>query len=296
ARRRQAIGLLEEITRRDPAAADDRLLLAQLREFTGDWDGARAEWDALLSAEPPRARDLIAHVEALLRNDLAARAGPPRARLEEVQPGAARNVQLRAQVLAARGREGDGVALLRDYAGAHPDQLLPVAGLLERMGHPGAAEPLYRAYVDSAGETSDPQATLVLAAFLGRQRRTAEALDLCQEAAAAGPPGAIASAATAILVYGYDEAQARRVEGWIAAMLDRAPGDPELRTAMAILRSLQGRADEARAIYEEMLAEDGDNLVALNNLAWLHAQGGEPDRALELIGRAIDGAGPVGPL
>ncbi len=45
---------------------------------------------------------------------------------------------------------------------------------------------------------------------------------------------------------------------------------------------VQGRANDARLRYEKALALNPRAAVAANNLAWVHAENGDLDRALEL--------------
>ncbi len=66
-----------------------------------------------------------------------------------------------------------------------------------------------------------------------------------------------------------------------------APKDTAARLALAT--SLQSKRDNPAAIkvYEDTLAIDKDNLLALNNLAWLYSQAGDK-RAVDLGKRAYD--------
>ena len=69
----------------------------------------------------------------------------------------------------------EAVALLKRQAGGKETNLAAIAALLEELGHTSAAEEMYRKLVD---QSTDSQSVLVLAAYLGRQKRFREALEL----------------------------------------------------------------------------------------------------------------------
>ena len=78
------------------------------------------------------------------------------------------------------------------------------------------------------------------------------------------------------------------------AMLQKAlqqfPKAPGLHLALAGEYLEAGRYDEAVREYERVQALSPDNVLVLNNLAWLYQQKGELDKALELGRRAKDKA------
>jgi arylsulfatase A-like enzyme/Tfp pilus assembly protein PilF len=81
-------------------------------------------------------------------------------------------------------------------------------------------------------------------------------------------------------------------EAEIAAHLLRAaelsPGDPTPLLALAQVHERAGRVESAISLYEEVLARDPDQAVALNNLAYaLGQQGRDLSRALSLAERAL---------
>jgi tetratricopeptide (TPR) repeat protein len=93
------------------------------------------------------------------------------------------------------------------------------------------------------------------------------------------------------------EGQCHRVERWLTDAVRDNPTDFALHLQMADLRDLQGRYEEAEAIYRRILAQDRSSVVALNNLAWLLAHRREKAaEALPLISRAIEIAGLRGEL
>ncbi len=66
-----------------------------------------------------------------------------------------------------------------------------------------------------------------------------------------------------------------------------APKDPQASLYLAISYDTGGRRNDAKPLYEEVLNEQPDNVVALNNLAFILAEEGQDlDRALTLAQRA----------
>src|SRR5262249_19824522 len=143
-----------------------------------------------------------------------------------------------------------------------------VALLLEELDGP-AAEEMYRRY---AAEAKRPEALLVLAAYLGRQGRTDEALELCEQAWKTCRPQAVAAGRVAILDAGTGTAgQCERIERWLTAALAKEPDASALRIELANLRHLQGRYAEAESLYRQVLSRPDAPPEAMNNLAWLLA-------------------------
>jgi tetratricopeptide (TPR) repeat protein len=284
-RRREAVALLEGLTRGRDAAPADRLLLAQLYEGLDRWKEAKVQYQAAAEADrSPRTITLL--VQALLRHKEAAGAGRW---LDRLDPSAPATVRLKALVLREQGKADEAVKVVEDY-GRDPARLELAAAILEQLGQPKAAEAAFRRLAQAS-----PQGGLALARFLGRQGRVDEALGLCDAAWATCPPPEVATVVVEV-VNGPDASQAQRDRAAqrIEAATGRDPDRRELVVSLAILRGLQGRYDEAEALYRKAIAADPRDVVALNNLAWLltlrdaDARGAE---ALELIERAIAVAG-----
>jgi tetratricopeptide (TPR) repeat protein len=84
------------------------------------------------------------------------------------------------------------------------------------------------------------------------------------------------------------------MERRLQSALQKSPELLPLWSALAFLRHIQGRYDEAEVLCRQVLDKDPHNIAALNNLAWLLAfkssQG--PQQALELVQRAYQVIGP----
>ena len=83
------------------------------------------------------------------------------------------------------------------------------------------------------------------------------------------------------------------VERLLKDGLARDPKSVTLQIQLADLHDLRGQFREAEDLYRKVLRQEPDNVMALNNLAWLLAQrAGKGGEALPLINRAIDQLGP----
>lgn len=129
---------------------------------------------------------------------------------------------------------------------------------------------------------------------LGRQKRISEALDLCEGAWKTCSPEEVSGASVALLRRcPADEKQCDRVQRWLLAAVEKEPRRTILHVHLADLYDLRKLYLQAETQYRLVLDRDPDNLIALNNLAWLLAQrSGNGKDALPLIEHALEIAGP----
>ncbi len=294
-RRREAIRLFEGLLSRQAARSEDRLTLARLYEAERDGANARQQLLALVSAGDDNPVYLAYYVSHLLRRNQDGEAAAWLRRLEQREPKSWRTLELKARLLRARG-EGAALAdLVRDHAREPGADAVRAAALLEELGQPAAAEALFRKHHAESGK---PRSGLPLAEFLGRQRRTAEALDLCEAAWREGPAEAVAAACVNVLYAGpADDAQRARVSRRLDAALGDRPASTGLLHARAALSNLDGDYAGAAGLYRRVLERDSDDLLALNNLAWLAGlKERRTDEALGLLRRGVELAGPTAEL
>jgi tetratricopeptide (TPR) repeat protein len=173
-----------------------------------------------------------------------------------------------------------------------------VAKLLEGIEQHQAAEEAFRQYVSRSKQA---EAVLVLAAFIARRQRIAEALDLCEDAWKTCSPVDVAVVSVGVVRMGGPLAanHVPRVESQLMSAIrsSQPPVWNELMVRLADLNDFQGRHQDAARIYRKILAQDQRNLVALNNLAWLLSfQSENRTEALALINSAIELAGPAAAL
>ena len=296
-RRRGAIAILEKLLKDGTAAVDDKTLLYALYRSDNDWPKARALMQRLLTDDPRNPNHLALYALDLIRHGLPAEAAPLVKRLEGIAADPRATIELKTRVdelqtrlLVAQGHNDEAVKQVRNFALSQPGHLLSGARLLEELGLPEPAEPLYRQFV--AG-SKDPEAPFVLAGSLARRGLLKNALDLCESAWPKCDVNKAATLSTQVLSQASppDDASCRRVASWIDDAIRKKPTDQSLQFHRAYLCGLQGKYDEAERIYREIAAREkpeSTNGAIFNNLAWLLSfQKGRGSEALEAIGRTI---------
>jgi tetratricopeptide (TPR) repeat protein len=303
--RLQAIRHWEELSNRQLLTADEQFVLASLYEFTGSWVKAREQMRRVLLENHDDPRYLASFVNSLVRHNDPAEAELWLAKLQQLpnQAMALATVAAKARLLALRGQVEDVLALLRTYLDdnsatpAKPmDRQQLVADFLYKElaehypaenRYAAAATDIYRKYLS---QKTQSQSSVELAPFLARQGDIEGALEVCERAWRAGPSEKVANAMVSIF---HEKPGTKKQYARVEALLEPSvgPGRPSasLQICLADLRDLQGRYTDAETLYQQVLVQDRNNMVALNNLAWLlanHAQ--KPNEAISLINSAIE--------
>jgi tetratricopeptide (TPR) repeat protein len=282
----------------------EEFLLARLYEADRNWAKANERLLALANATRGATPELLAYyIQALLRHDQVDDARNWFAKLEQMEPDSARTAEVRARLLLVDGKGDEAGQVLNEFARkqvgtANEPVVLPQAArLLSDLGRAAEAEGLFRLLV-SRTEKTNPGSLLALAAFLGNHDRPRESLDLCDLASARCPVELVANVAVGCLRSpAATDADRKRVRNWLDAALVRNPDSVGLIVARGELLDACGDYDGSKGVYRNLLVRDANNLVALNNLAWLLAmQERKGVEALGLIEHAIDVAGPDGDL
>lgn len=294
--RRRAIRVIEELIHRETAQPQDQLLLARLLDADRNWPGARARFQLLVDSlnGRPEQRDFIAEfARALLQHGETREAQRLVEAIEKLAPQAPGTIELKARLLVAQGQKEQAESLLSSFAQGRDNQLGAVAALLEELGLPAAAEPLYRRFAELPEQP--PEKVLVLAAFLARHGRLPEALDIAEKAWDTCPLERAANRTVALLFATPPKTEDfARVEKRLQEAITKNPDTLSLQYDLANLFTLEGRQSEAEEIYRRIYAKDPDNPNSLNNLAWvIAASGGNAAQAIELINRAIGSFGEV---
>ncbi len=291
ATRREAIRIYEDLVNRQAATVSDQFTLAQLYDLEGNPRRASEAMINILAAHGDNPVYVAYYAGSLLRRQSPDQAEVWVEKLEKLRPNVWRTVELRAQVLKAKGQADQAVPMVEKFAESPEANLALVAQLLEDLGEPAKAENFYRKLAAS-GKT--PDGALLLALFLGRRQRTSEALDLCEQAWRTSKPEAVADAVV-VLVYAAPDGEKHhaRASEQLAAARKNHPLSQAIAFQLANLWDLQGKSAEAETLYREILTKNQDSTGALNNLAWLLALRREKlPEALSLINRAIEIGGP----
>jgi tetratricopeptide (TPR) repeat protein len=271
--RTRAITILEGLG--DQAlTANDRLRLAQLYDANGEPRKALRQFQilatthdddpllwtyytqSLLRQRPPAITDAQRYVEKLkgMEKD------------QHVEPGSFGTVELEAQVLDAQGKGDEAVALLKKHVqDKHEDKV-------------------------------NPNDYPLIIGYLAHQEHVDEALDWCERAWKYCPPAVAGGASVTVLRSMTKKptlAQCQRVEKWVQDAIPKNQGLTVLRLLLADVLDLQERFDDAQEQYDTVLKQESNNVMALNNLAWLRAQhSGKSREALGIINEAVKIGGP----
>ena len=301
--------LLEELVYDVKTDADgDRLLLAwvyiqQGQAVAGEakqakQQAAREQYESLCMRSQPRPPHLALFVTFLMRQEDWGDADRSLRRLEEIAPDYMQTTYLRARWLRRQDRGAEIEPIVESWAQrlegkAEDDQ--------QRLQVYGSVGDMYLAYdLHSAAETwyrkavaLDPERYPALAQSLASQSKTTEAVRLCVDRAKdADSPWPATVLATVLTAGRAGDEHLRVAEPLLAKASDDFPSDPGLLLAMANLRVVQRRIDEAIGLYEDVLRLRPNNVVAMNNLATLLSEkSGKVNEALRYIDQAIAVAG-----
>jgi tetratricopeptide (TPR) repeat protein len=296
-----AIGLLKRLDDEGRLGPDDRFRLAQLFLRKGQEKEFRDEMLRLLvrnGNQSPNPRYLVSYTNHLIKKGELDQAERWLVELRKVDSQGLATLEIQASLLKARNPERPDPRLrdlLEGFGRQHPDQIGFVADLLGRYGFDDQAEEAYKAFIER--DRSKPERELALAQFLaGRQKqnRTSEAMAILERAWKISPPELVALAALPL----YDApsvsgAQRKQVEAWLAEASKKRPDLVVLSNKLAAIWIRQGRFEEAKAMYSQLLENNPENAEALNNLAWILALWDQSEsrkdlgEALNYIDRAI---------
>jgi tetratricopeptide (TPR) repeat protein len=290
---RRAIPILEDFIKRQEALPEDRFLLAQLYETTGDWAKAQKVMHALLSLpDGVTPRHLAYFARTLLRHEQPKEAEVWLRKLEKQQADPLVVTEIQARLAKAQGNSKEAVRLLERLAADKNVNQARIAILLEELQETAAAERMHRSYVE-ATVSEHPENALILAGFLGRQHKIGEALDWCERAWKSAPLAASQVCLIALSQPGAGPAHYQRVERCLEAEAAKNNAPSSFSAALAHVKNLQGRYDEAESIYRKAIDKNPRDSMALNNLAYLLAlRHMKLDEAMQRVQQTFELIGP----
>ena len=307
-----AIAMLEKLAQ--SATPEDKLTLAELYRTKGLWNKFTAQMANLLTTSGNNPQYIAFYVNALLEHGEVQTAEEYLGQLQRIAPNDFATSRLRAEVLFRHGKYQAALELLKDYVdkpGAQPTdrstRLRLAADALEQFSRrltdatQQVFSPSYRREAelmlrDCIGQRGGGDTLLV--AFLTRQGRISEALDVLESVWATNHPTAVARVCIDLLRS--DQAgpeELRRGESIVRAALKRLDRPVSLLKVMAVFCTYQQRYPEAEDYYREVTQKSPNDTVAMNNLAVLLAlENKNLDEALQLANKAIELAGPLGAM
>jgi tetratricopeptide (TPR) repeat protein len=314
ARRDEAMHEFESLDQDASASPEDRYQLAQMYLAAGAWTQASELFRKLITSSASDPRYLSAYIVALLEHDEASSADSYLTQLEKIHPNHITTASLHAEILAAQNDPDQAVKLLSDFIDkpdARPTdrdlRTRMVADTFERLAQKAAkkdrktaseqflqkAESLNRDYVKK-----NPTMKFLLLAFLGRNGRTDQALDMLQQSWDSTNPAVLSKLCSMILQN--DKAgkeQLHRLDTILQSALKQFNRPIPLLMIDADLYVRQARYADAEAYYREVIQKAPANAYAMNNLAVLLAlQHIKLDDSLKLINQAVQIAGPMGAM
>jgi putative PEP-CTERM system TPR-repeat lipoprotein len=270
--------ILEQAIGVNPAAIESRLHLAQMAFADSDAARAQSLLDQAIAVSPDRASALNGagkvlmsvglYDDAITRFTAAVAAGLPEASLNAARahvmlgrPDEARSLLLAALANKPGWREAELMVIELDARGGQVERALARARQLPRPPTTTLRE--VEGDVYSVAGRADAAVSAYQAAYDERP-----------------------SASLAVKLYGLRQRLGtQRPESSLLSWLERNPTDTTVRTVLAQHYMQSSDPRGAIAQYERVLERDANNVVALNNLAWLLS--GEPGgRAMGLARKA----------
>jgi tetratricopeptide (TPR) repeat protein len=291
-----------------------RMTLAQLYDQVGRWDDARKEMQLLTGEYATNPAVVLLFVDMYLAHNELDNAETYLKNAERIQQGGTVDtLRRRAALLSKQGKTKDAVTRLLQVvpADASGDASLPpeqvnlimlVGSELEKLEQWDAAEKLIRRFA-----AVRPTQVFALAQFLARRggaARVDEAFAIAEKFVNQSqlvPALQVSLIATSSAKGNLTDRHKQQVEAWFQKALREEAENSWVDLRLAELRSLQGKHDEAFAIYRRVLdrkeLDSQQRSVTLNNLAYLLAANGQDlDAALRAINEAIAVVGELSDL
>jgi len=290
---RALIQTWNEIGARHPLTPAEQFELARLYEAIDDWPRAREILQSLLIDGRSNSLLMTHYVQSLISHNELDAATNWLIELESLTPKSFAVTVLKARALAAQEEDRQAAQLIEEFIRENQSvtDLSAAATVLSELGHPEIAETVLLDQRDAL----DANARLTLVTLIARSGRIDQALEFCEEAKPLLPRLAVAQmAVTSLRNSAATAAQMQRVKRWLNKWLQAEPDSTALLNYLANVCDLEQNYDEAESFYSAVLKRDPNDVVALNNAAYLAGvRRGKGNESLQLVNRAIRIAGPV---
>jgi putative PEP-CTERM system TPR-repeat lipoprotein len=277
--------ILQSARRANSKAIGSRLMLSRVLQTQGNGAESFAVAEEAGRIAPKNGQVRLVLGQAYANNGDQKRAISILSELAEEQPSAA---IVHFQLAIAHLRSGDkasgrsGLDRTLELNAKHYGALLAKADLESLDGNRDKALTLVEQLVGLAPDAPGP---VVLRGDIHmRAKQFDEAEKTYRAALAKVPTGQVLMKLYGALKLGGKSEQARsELEAWH----QENPNDNTVRLALASIQQEEGKDGSATEGYEKVLAASPNNVIALNNVAWLYFNDGEP-KALEFAKRAYD--------
>ncbi len=279
----EMVAVLRQAADFNPTSLEPRLALARYFLDSGDPHRVADEFSRLLVLQQrsPRVLELFARAQMAEEEYSAAYAALRE--LTRIVDGTADHFYLLAGAAEALGKNEESRAALARALEIDEDYL-PALMVLARQAELDGDEEALVSYIERLAEEApdDPEVMRMQSVLAARRGDYKEGLRLAQQAHASGRTTATLLQFAEMQRRNGRASQARRLlNNW----LRREPDDVLARLSLSDQLYAENKLDAAQAQYIQVLARDADNVLALNNLAWLLRKS-DPNRALVLIRRA----------
>lgn len=294
---REGVETLNALAKIQSLSTGQKLQLAELRDRTGRWEECRNGLISIASSPNTPPAILVRLVEKLVDHGELSTAKTWLRRLQTAVPDAPMTLAIEAKYAIAAGDREAAVAAARKLMPAaaaateRQDDLRIIAQLYEELGFVKAADKVLGQLAEASTE-----GVVARAAFLGRQKRTAEALDLLESCWEKSPLERLMQVAVEVVRDSEDATTAARIDPWFVKAIRQDPESVTLPLLLAEVRDLQGRGRDTETIYRDLLARERlDSIhmaIITNNLAFHLARPETAAEARKLIDAAIEELGP----
>lgn len=268
----------------DPRAVAPELFVGRLALAQRDVEGAQAAARAALRIDARNAdANTLAAELALLQGD-STRALESFERARAAEPRRADRWYNLGRAQRVAGDLPAAQASLREAVALQPRGVAPrveLARVEQALGNVDAARRLAKSV--QADYPDNPEGALLEAIILAAEQDYAGAARLFDQAYGERPSFETALAAYNVRRAGGIAEPAAPLQRWLEA----SPNDARAWTLLAESHQSDGRAEQALAAYERALATQPNNVVALNNAAWLLNEAGDA-RAVDYARRAYE--------
>jgi cellulose synthase operon protein C len=284
--RTAAVKLLQNMEGRAPLTLEDQILLAELEESLGDWIKARSRYSVIVNTPQTTPRLLAGYIARLIRHGDWVDARRMLDQLDSRDPKGTANLALHARLEAGQGRPQEAISWALKL-----EKPEIIASVLEDCGLITQAEQYYKKYSENTGT---PAASLSLVGYYGRANRFAPAWAELEKLWNKVPAESLVPFACQVLLNSVKDAAPADVAKFSTRVDQAALKSPSLQVFQSIVKSLAGDHRGAIDLSREILAREPNNLVALNNLAFLVGTfESQPEQGLSYLQQAIKVAGPL---